>query len=83
MFVVRIEIVVLVRSVQSDRARSMDFAGNVRNIRLTSSWYFRCDFMGVYPEYVVRRVRNEFLVKHRLTEAAMTQRIAELCKIRA
>ena len=52
-------------------------------IRLASSWYFRCDFMGVYPEYVVRRVRNEFLVKHRLTEAAMTQRIVELCKIRA
>jgi len=52
-------------------------------IRLASSWYFRCDFMGVYPEYVVRRVRNEFLVKHRLTEAALAQRIAVLCKIRA
>ena len=49
-------------------------------IRLASSWYFRCDFMGVYPEYVVRRVRNEFLVKHRQTKAVVAQRVAVLCE---
>ena len=51
-------------------------------IRLASSWYFRSDFMGVYPEYLVRKVRNEFFVKARKTEAEVQQSISLLCEFR-
>ena len=51
-------------------------------IRLASSWYFRSDFMGAYPEYLVRKVRNEFFIKSRKTETEIQQSVALLCELR-
>ena len=49
-------------------------------IRLACSWYFRSDYMDVWPEVLVRRVRNEFCIKRRKTVVRTEKIITSLCE---
>ena len=49
-------------------------------IRLASSWYFRSDYLDVWPEFLVRRVRNEFCIKRRQSARQMKKAFASFCQ---
>ena len=51
-------------------------------VRLTTSWYFRSDYLDSWPEFLVRRVRNEFCLKRRQSEIQMERMFASLCQRR-
>ena len=48
-------------------------------VRLAASWYFRSDYLDSWPEFLVRRVRNEFCLKKRKSEMQMEKVFATLC----
>ena len=47
-------------------------------VRLASSWYFRSDYLDAWPEFLVRRVRNEFFLKRRKSASQMEQMFASI-----
>ena len=49
-------------------------------VRLASSWYFRSDYLDVWPEFLVRRVRNEFCIKRRQSARQMKKAFASFCQ---
>ena len=49
-------------------------------VRLTSSWYFRSDYLDSWPEFLARRVRDEFCIKRRKSDKRMEQIFASFCQ---